>query len=134
MASDDNIRHGRTCVFALHVHLVFVTKYRRDVFKAEHLDLLAEVFAAVCADFGAALTECNGEDDHIHLLVEYPPTVQLSKLVNSLKGVSSRRLRQRYRVRTHRGHLWSPSYFAGSCGGAPLSIIKKYVENQRRPD
>jgi REP element-mobilizing transposase RayT len=62
------------------------------VFTSEHLTLLAEVFADVCADFGAMLTECNGEDDHVHLLIEYPPTVQLSKLVNSLKGVSSRRL------------------------------------------
>jgi putative transposase len=53
--------------------------------------------------------------------------------VNSLKGVSSRRLRQNYRVRTHRDHLWSPSYLAASCGGAPLSIIHQYVENQRRP-
>jgi putative transposase len=57
----------------------------------------------------------------------------VSRLVNSLKGVSSRRLRQHFRVRTHRDHLWSPSYFAASCGGAPLSIIKQYVENQRRP-
>jgi putative transposase len=121
-------------VFALHVHLVFVTKYRRKVFTADHLTLLADVFADVCADFGAVLTECNGEDDHVHLLIEYPPTVQHSRLVNSLKGLSSRRLRQRYRVRTHRDHLWSPSYFAGSCGGAPLSIIRQYVENQRRPD
>ena len=133
MTSDDSICHGRTCVLALHVHLVFVTKYRRDVFKAEHLDLLADVFAAVCTDFGAALTECNGEDDHVHLLIEYPPTVQLSKLVNSLKGVSSRRLRQQHRIRTHREHLWSPSYLAASCGGAPLSIIRQFVEQQRRP-
>jgi len=113
--------------------LVFVTKYRRKVFDSKHLDLLTEVFADVCGDFGATLTECNGEDDHVHLLVEYPPTVQLSKLVNSLKGVSSRRLRQKYFVRTHREHLWSPSYFAASCGGAPLSIIKAYIDGQRRP-
>lgn len=111
-----------------------MTKYRRKVLTSAHLDLLGEVFAAVCGDFGAHLVESNGEDDHVHLLVEYPPTVQLSKLVNSLKGVSSRRLRQRYRVRTHREHLWSPSYFAASCGGAPLSIIRQYVEQQRRPD
>lgn len=114
--------------------MVFVTKCRRRVFTPDHLDLLAEVFAAVCADFGAALVESNGEDDHVHLLIEYPPTVQLSKLVNSLKGVSSRRLRQKYWVRIHRGHLWSPSYFAASCGGAPLSIIRQYIEQQRRPD
>jgi len=95
---------------------------------------LAEVFAKVCEDFGATLAECNGEDDHVHLLVEYPPKVPVAALVNSLKGVSARRLRQRYRVRTHREHLWSPSYFAASCGGVPLSIIRAYVENQRTPN
>ena len=133
MTTDSEYRPGRTCVFALHVHLVFVTKYRRHVLNGEHHVLLRSVFDAVCADFGAALVACDGEDDHVHLLIEYPPTVQLSKLVNSLKGVSSRRLRQQYNVRTHRDHLWSPSYFAASCGGAPLSIIRAYVEQQRTP-
>jgi putative transposase len=117
----------------MHVHLVFVTKYRRGVLTGEHHDFLKDVFTKVCADFGAVLTDRDGEDDHVHLLVEYPPQVAVSRLVNSLKGVSSRRLRQSYQVPTHRDHLWSPSYFAASCGGAPLSIIKQYVENQRRP-
>ncbi len=133
MTSEQDIRRGRSCVFALHAHLVFVTKYRRRVFTDEHLTAMQPVLSAVCADFGAVLVEFNGEDDHVHLLIEYPPTVQLSRLVNSLKGVSSRRLRQRFRLRTHRDHLWSPSYFAASCGGAPLSIIREYVEQQRRP-
>lgn len=133
MTSEQDIRRGRSCVFVLHAHLVFVTKYRRRVFTDEHLTAMHPVLAAVCADFGAALVEFNGEDDHVHLLIEYPPTVQLSKLVGSLKGVSSRRLRQQFRMRTHRDHLWSPSYFAASCGGAPLSIIREYVEQQRRP-
>jgi len=134
MAEAKDYRTGRHCVFALHAHLVFVTKYRRGVLTDQHLTAMEPVLADVCADFGAALVEFNGEDDHVHLLVEYPPTVQLSKLVNSLKGVSSRRLRQRFRMRTHRNHLWSPSYFAASCGGAPLSIIRQYVEQQRRPN
>lgn len=133
MHSDTDIRHGRTCVFNLHVHLIFVTKYRRRVFSGEHLEMLESVMSSVCADFDSRLVEFNGEDDHVHLLVEYPPTVQVSKLVNSLKGVSSRRLRQSYQVRTHRDHLWSPSYFAASCGGAPLAIIRQYIEQQRRP-
>lgn len=117
----------------MHVHLVFVTKYRRKVLTGEMIDYLKDVFRAVCDDFEAKLVECNGEDDHVHLLIEYPPKVPVSQLVNSLKGVSSRMLRKNFKVRTHRDHLWSPSYFAASCGGAPLSIIKQYVENQRRP-
>jgi len=96
-------------VAALNAHLVFVTKYRRGVLTGEHLGTLGEVFASMGADFGAELGELDGEDDHVHLLVAYPPQVAVARLVNSLKGVSARRLRQRYRVRTHREHLWSPS-------------------------
>ena len=133
MVSESEYRRGRSVVSALHVHLVFVTKYRRDVLNDDMLTLCETTMREVCDDFEARLVEFNGEDDHVHLLIEYPPTVQLSRLVNSLKGVSSRRLRQRFRLRTHRDHLWSPSYFAASCGGAPLSIIREYVEQQRRP-
>jgi len=128
-------RTGRHCVFGLHVHLVFVTKYRRGVLTDAAHETLREVFAKGCQDFEAVLVESNGEDDYVHLLVEYPPKVALSKLVNRLKGVSSRRLRQQHlEIASHyyKGVLWSPSYFAASCGGAPLSIIRQYVENQRK--
>jgi len=94
--------------------------------------------AEVCADFGASLEEFNGEADHVHLLVTYPPTVALSSLVNSLKGVSSRHLRKEFgpQLRRHLwgNRLWSPSYFAGSAGGAPLSVVKDYITNQKAPD
>jgi putative transposase len=95
--NDDNndIRRGRHCVFNLHVHLVFVTKYRRDVFTKPVLNDLREIFSAVCADFEAELVEFDGEDDHVHLLLHYPPKVALSHLVNSLKGVSSRMIRKK---------------------------------------
>jgi len=109
MRQEDDHRRGRPVVAALKVHLVFVTKYRRGVLPGKHLGTLREVFASVCADFGAELVELDGEDDHVHLLVASPPHVAVARLVNSLKGVSARRLRQRYRVRTHREHLWSPS-------------------------
>lgn len=123
-------------MFALHAHLIFVTKYRRKVFDADALDRLKAHFARVCGDFEARLVGMNGETDHVHLLVEYPPKVDVSSLVRSLKGVSSRMLRQeRPDLAAHywKEMLWSPSYFAASCGGAPLSIIKQYVEDQQRP-
>ena len=85
--TDSDLRHGRHCVFALHVHLVFVTKYRRNVFKKEHLDAMQQILANVCKNFEAELLEFNGEHDHVHLLVNYPPKVALSTLVASLKGV-----------------------------------------------
>jgi putative transposase len=103
MRQEDDYRRGRHVVSALNVHLVFVTKYRRGVLTGKHLDTLGEVFASVCADFGAELVELDAEDDPVHLVVASPPHVAVARLVNALKGVSAPRLRQRYRVRTHRG-------------------------------
>jgi putative transposase len=91
-----DIRTGRHVVFCLHAHLVFTTKRRGRVLTAQHLDRLQEIFERVCADFEVQLQEFNGESDHVHLLVHYPPKVRLSELVNSLKGVSSRHLKQEF--------------------------------------
>ena len=135
---DPLVRRGRSVICDLHVHLVFVTKCRRGALTDPILTRCEEVMRDVCADFGAVLQEFNGEDDHVHLLVTYPPTVQLSKLVNSLKGVSSRHLRSEFSNHLSKylwgDALWSPSYFAASAGGAPLSIIKDYIDGQKRPD
>jgi REP element-mobilizing transposase RayT len=76
--------------------LVFVTKCRHLVFTAIHLDRREAIMGAVGEDFGCELVEFNGETEHVHLLVNVPPTVALSRLVNSLKGGSSRRLRQEF--------------------------------------
>jgi putative transposase len=134
MTNINEFRTGRHCVFKLHAHLVFVTKYRRKVLTGATHETLRAIFTKVCQDFEAILVESNGEDDHVHLLVEYPPKEALSHLVNSLKGVSSRRLRQQHpdlAGRYYKGVLWSPSYFATSCRGAPLSMIRQYIEEQR---
>lgn len=135
--TNPSIRHGRHCVFLLHAHLVFVTKYRRFTFTGRTLDHLEEIFKNVCIDFEAELVQFEGEGDHVHLLVNYPPKISLSKLVGSLKGVSSRLIQEKnYPEVTKKlwgENLWSPSYFAGSCGGAPLDIIKTYIEQQERP-
>jgi len=123
-------------VFLLHVHLVFVTKYRHPVFTAAHLDRMQEIMRDVCADFGAELAEFTGQAEHVHLLVHFPPTVAISRLVNSLKGVSSRRLRQEFPgLRAHywrTKRLWSGSYFAGTAG-APISVLRQYIEQQDPP-
>ena len=129
------IRSGRHCVFLLHSHLVFVTKYRKVIFSKPMLESLKRYFVKVCDDFSVDLVEFNGERDHVHLLVNYPPKVALSKLVNSLKGVSSRKLRQDHTDAIasfyYKGVLWSPSYFAGSVGGASISVVRQYIEQQR---
>lgn len=134
MKENDDLRHGRTCVYNLQAHLVFVTKYRQNVLTHDMLTDMETIMRDVCQDFDATLMEFNGEDDHVHLLVSYPPKVALSTLVNSLKGVSSRRLRAKYDIKTHRNHLWSPSYYAASSDGAPLETLKQYIQQQRRPN
>ena len=137
MEENNDIRRGRHCVFNMHVHLVFVAKYRRKVFDSAAIDRLQELFAKVCNDFEAQRLEMDGERDYVHLLVSYPPKVPVSALVNSLKGASSRVLRKERpdiaKRFYYKGMLWSPSYFASSCGGAPISIIRQYIEQQATP-
>jgi putative transposase len=136
MKKNMEIRTGRHCVFKMHVHLVFVPRYRKKVFTQEALSALEKIFIHVLGKFEAELVEFNGEKDHVHLLVKYPPKATVSKMVNSLKGVSSRKLRQ-YLPELEKiywkGGLWSPSYFAGSCGGAPIDLIKQYIKDQQTP-
>jgi len=127
---------GRHCVFKIHVHLVFVAKYRRKLFDGDAISRLRTIFARTCAGFEAQRIGMDGEADHVQLLVEYPPRVAVSSLVNSLKGVSScllRKERPDIRNRDRKGVLWSPSCFASSCGGAPVSIVRQYIEQQQTP-
>ena len=137
MKKVNDIRTGRHCVSLLHAHLVFVTKYRYGVFTKIILDGLKEIFASVCRDFEAELIEFDGEEDHVHLLVVYPPKAAISSLVNSLKGVSGRLIRRKgyspIQKKLWGGPLWPPGYFAGSCGGAPISVLRQYIEDQRTP-
>jgi Transposase and inactivated derivatives len=137
MTSTQEMRTGRHCVVAMHAHLVFVTKFHHEVFAERHLVRMEEIMSGVCKDFECELIEFNGEGEHVHLLVSFPPKVSVSKLINSLKGVSARRLRQEFpdlgRHYWRASKLWSGSYFAGSVGGASLDIICQYIENQQRP-
>ena len=137
MTKTRDLNTGRHVVFELYVHLVFVTKYRRGVITARVRESLRSRMEKICCDFEADLLEFDGEDDHVHLLVKYPPKVQLSKLVNSLKGASSRVIRQMDYPEVTRSlwgdAFWSPSYCAVSCGGAPLEVVKQYIQDQRKP-
>lgn len=122
----------------MHVHLVFVSRYRHQVFDHEARERLHELFMKICIDFEAELIEMDGGHDYVHLLVNYPPKVAVSTLVNSLKGASSRVLRKERpdiaKQYYWKGSLWSPSYLAASCGGAPISIIREYIEQQQALD
>lgn len=126
-----NYRRGFHSVSSLYAHLVFVVKYRRKNFTAEHIEYMREVFSEVGRKMDFRVIEVNGEEEHCHLLIEYPPKLSISQIVNALKGVSSRMLRKRFQLKPHQKHLWSPSYFVVSCGGDPLAKIKQYIQDQK---
>ena len=123
-------RRGKHSVTGIYAHLVFVTKYRKEVFQPAHIERMSEVCSGVAKKMSFRLIRLNGESDHVHLLIEYPPKLSISQIVNSLKGVSSRMLRKEFDLVPHQEHLWSPSYFCVSCGGAPIAKIKQYIDNQ----
>lgn len=111
-----------------------MTKYRHGVLTADATRVLRQAWETVCREMVCTLVEANGEADHVHLLVSYPPKVSLSALENSLKGVSAWRLRAAHLPEVDRArggeHFWSPSYGAFSTGGAPLEKVNKYIEQQ----
>lgn len=133
-----NINKGRHSCYSMHLHIVFITKYRRKIFGELHLQSLEATFKELCLAFDAELKEFNGESDHVHLLISTSPkTPSVAKLVNSLKATSSRRMRREFNDVAgafSKNVLWSRSYFAGTCGGAPLTVIKQYIEQQDRPN
>ena len=127
-------RRERHSITDLKVHLVCVTKYRDENFAEEELALLETVFNDVAKKMNMQILELNGEQEHIHAVIEYPPKLSVSKIVNALKGVSSRRYGQAGFKKPRNGKaLWSPSYFAVSVGGAPIEVLIEYVKNQSRP-
>jgi putative transposase len=140
-------RRERHSVTDLKIHLVCVTKYRRSVFTKESLELIDKTFREVAKKMDFQVIEFNGENNHVHALIEYPPKLSISQIVNALKGVSSRRYGQAGYPKPNkecefaggsippatRVALWSPSYFAVSFGGAPLDVLKEYIRNQEKP-
>jgi putative transposase len=126
-------RRERHSVTDLKIHLVCVTKYRKSVFTPESLVLIEKSFQEVAEKMDFQVLEFNGEANHIHSLIEYPPKLSISQIVNALKGVSSRRYGQAGYPKPHKEALWSPSYFAVSVGGAPLEVLKEYIKNQEKP-
>ena len=124
----------RNSVSSLQAHLVFVTKYRRKVLTQESLRLLEESFQGVAKKMDFEVLEFNGETDHIHLLIVYPPKWSISQIVNALKGVSSRKYGQAKFPKPYgKTALWSPIYFVSGVGGAPLKVLVAYIQNQEKP-
>lgn len=126
-------RRERHSVTDIKIHLICVTKYRQPVFNDDGLKLIEQSFRDVAAKMDFKVLEFNGEANHVHVLLEYPPKLSISQITNALKGVSSRRYGQAGYKKPHKEALWSPSYFAVSVGGAPIEVLKQYIKDQSRP-
>ena len=122
-------------VFLLHYHLVLVVKYRREVFTDEISDFAKDMFIEIGKKYNITLTEWNHDKDHIHILFKAHPNSELSKFINAYKSASSRLIKKNFphiRKRLWKEMFWSRSFCLLTTGGAPLSVIKKYIENQGR--
>ena len=126
------------CVFRLQYHLVLVTKYRRKCITALMLERLEEITRSTVAKWGGEVLEFNGENDHVHILLELTPKTAPSALVNNLKTVTSRLIRKEFSDHLRKFYwrkpvFWSRSYCIITVGGAPLTVLKQYIEGQNSP-
>lgn len=119
---------------ALAFHLVWCVKYRRTILTHEIGDRVKEIVRQKAAEIGCEIIEAETDVDHVHIVVRLKPSHTLSKVVQRFKGASARIIFLEFPELKNRlwgGHLWSPSYYAATVGGAPLETIKKYVRSQR---
>ena len=118
-------------------HLVLTTKYRKRVLTGEMINRLREVITNLCRKWDCKVIEFNGEDNHIHLLFQYYPQMELPKFIGNIKSVTSRKLRQKFPEQTSRVYkqkvFWNESYFIASCGGVTISMLKNYIQLQDVP-
>lgn len=126
------MRTNNNVAFDCKFHVVFCPKYRRSVL-VDGVDVrLKEIVAEVCEEYDALVVESEVMPDHVHLLVDIDPQFGIHRLVKVIKGRSSRLLRQEFPwLRSRLPTLWTNSYFVSTVGGAPLAVIKRYIENQK---
>lgn len=134
---DDFVSGGRS-VSDMKAHLVLTTKYRRNVLTGVMLERLGEIVGDLCQKWNCKVVEFNGEANHVHLLFQYLPQMELPRFINNLKSVTSRRLRSKFPDEVNsvyrKNVLWNESYFIASCGGVTVSILEKYIEEQDAPE
>ena len=120
-------------VFKLNYHLILVVKYRRKVIDNPISDRLSEIFKNIGSTYHVTIQEWNHDHDHIHVLFTAKPNTELSKFINAYKSASSRRMKNEFpqiRKKLWKEYFWSPSYCLLTVGGAPLDVLKKYIQTQ----
>lgn len=131
---ENNNQSKSHAVFNIKLHIVFVTKYRRRTLTPEVLDYLKEAFSDCLTAWNCKLVEYGGEPDHVHLLIDIHPALDISVLINNLKTASARRTRNRFAEHIAKFYskplFWHRAYFVGSVGGATLETVRAYVDAQ----
>ena len=128
------LKSSHHSVYQIFYHIVLVTKYRRKALNNQILQRLENHFSRICKNAEGELVEFNGEADHVHLLVSLPPKIAPARHVNTMKTISSREIRREFSEYLKKFYwkpvLWSRSYCVVTTGGAPIEVIKQYIENQ----
>lgn len=126
------LKYNNNITYSCKYHAVWCPKYRRKVL-IEGVDIrLKEILLEVASEFNSELIEMEVMPDHVHILVECDPQFGIAKLIRYMKGRSSRYLRQEFPwLKRRLPTLWTNSYFVSTVGGAPISVIKQYIENQK---
>ena len=130
MREMDNNAHS---VFLLYYHLIMVTKYRRKVINDDISARGKEIFEYIAPNYGITLEEWNHDKDHVHVMFRAQPKSEISKFINAYKSASSRLLKKEYpeiREKRWKGAFWSQSFCLLTAGGAPIEVIRKYIESQ----
>ena len=123
-------------VFMLWYHLILVTKYRRQVFTDDISNRAKEIFEKIATNYHITLIEWNHDSDHVHILFRSHPKTELSKFINAYKTASSRLIKQEFesvRKQLWQSYFWSQSFCLLTSGGAPIEVIKQYIESQGDP-
>ena len=130
MQEMDNNAHS---VFLLYYHLIMVTKYRRKVINDDISARGKEIFEYIAPNYGIILEEWNHDKDHVHVMFRAQPKSAISKFINAYKSASSRLLKKEYpeiREKLWKGAFWSQSFCLLTSGGAPVEVIREYIESQ----
>lgn len=120
-------------VFKLNYHLILVVKYRKKVIDDTISTRLKQIFEDICFNYHITIKEWNHDTDHVHVLLTAKPNTELSKFINAYKSASSRRIKNEFptmRQQLWKEYFWSQSYCLLTVGGAPLEVLKKYIESQ----
>jgi putative transposase len=125
--------HNQHSVYLMYYHLVMVVKYRRKVMDNEISERAKEIFEYIAESYGITLEEWNHDEDHVHVMFRAKPSSELSKFINAYKSASSRLLKKEHpeiRSKLWREAFWSQSYCLLTAGGAPIEVIRRYIETQ----